>query len=210
MKRMIVILSVLLVTLPVFAGDFPPMDVEWPDSFIGDHVVPDCEPEAVQMYLVEFEDFYPWSVPNPVGRHFYFGTLQFCVCGGVDTAIFDIRQIAGRSCTEAPWGSPYDPQICSYYAPRDVSVTTYYLEWVEDAGSYMMGNIAYWGVQAGVLTVVSAEDGLFRFVLGTMHNEDGVMVWGNSRTRFTYWIEPFNATQIGATVRSRARVMPGQ
>jgi len=201
MKRMIILLIVLLVTTVGFSQEWPhspfdaskdSIDAIWPESFAGDRMKNGDFIET-EMYLESWLDFNPWGMVNPVGKHFYFGTLEFRFWEGLEVAYVDIHTMAYRHCFSPPWGSTL-PDPCFYYQPRAINYAPYYLPWNENAHAYLLWADAYWGMPVVVLTMSdSSGSGVMKF--GTMQVIDGNVVWDTSHTLYTYLISPFEAEQ---------------
>jgi len=193
MRRQIIILVLLLMALPLGAQT-------WPGSFNGEKVEAG-EVAEIQMWLQAWNDMTPWGMVDPVGDHFYFGTLEFTVCDDVDVAILDIDFRAYRYCMEPPWGTPDNEDICYYYSLREIPAPSYTLEWNELVKSYISIDWVYWGASVVVLTVKDADRGIVKLQMGTMQLEDGQMIWDETRVHYIYKIEPFVAEPGGPLPR---------
>ena len=184
MRRQIIILSMLLLAaLPLTAQ-------EWPEEMAGDQIIYQ-EPNEIEMYMSAWNDQNPWGMPSPVGHFFYFGSLTFDVCDGVNIADLDLDQRASRICREPPWGGHFLGLDCAYWYPRPIEIS-YTLEWDEDAQAYLVYQIAEWGVNVMALTM--EEDGVSGILnMGVMEILDGKMKWDERYTWYSYVIGPKTA-----------------
>jgi len=184
-RQIIILLTLLLMTLPVVAQD-------WPDSVAGDQVEY-MEAFETQMHLYEFHDMNPWSMPDPTGQYFYFGTLAFGNDGSGNVAIIDLDSRAGRMCKEPPWGMPNPSLICYYYSQRRISFFGYVLPWNEAAQAYISYNDAYWGTSVVVLTY-DADNNTATLALGAMTLVGDEYEWDLTRTIYRHLIEERTAS----------------
>lgn len=180
MRRFLTVAFVLLFAIPCLAQ-------EWP-GLAGDQIMYQ-EPEGIQMYLEEWNDRNPWSMPSPVGKFFYFGSLLFDVCEDENIAVLDFSLFASRICTASYW-SPLVLNVCSYWNSRDFEMT-YTLVWNEDAEAYIVEGNGHWGVNVLALTV--GEPVILQ--MGVMQLVDDEMVWDDTYTWYKYVIEPWTAEE---------------
>jgi len=120
MRRHIIILAIVLMAAGSLAAQYP---VEYYGQPLP---LADGDCAEVEAYLESYLDMNPWSMPDPTGHFFLFGTL--CMEG--DSAVLTFEEMASRSCRQAPWGSVDDTPICEYYTVRQLSrVSRHVMPW---------------------------------------------------------------------------------
>lgn len=192
-RNIIVLITLLLMVLPVAAQ-------EWPDSFLGDQMHFD-DPAPIQMFMLSWHDRNPWGMVDMTGHFFYFGEVEFGYCEGVNVAFLDFDKMAMRNCPEPVFGTPA-PSQCYYYSPRSINLH-YILTWNEDAGAYLVLGDGYWGTSVIALSL-NGDDSAFLF-MGTMNLDQGIMIWDDTFTHYTYVIEEKSAEPIAFLRRGAVR-----
>ena len=200
MRRQIIILSLLLAICSItFAQGTFPEDLAGDRAIVGESL-------SFQMYLDRLHNMYPWSMPDPVGRAWWFGELTIEVCDYTEQATMQLHTFALRHCVEAPWGVPpgVPNLICYYHAPREINRLSY-LSWNETCECYIalyLGTSERIGFESLTLNEDSLE-GLYK--TGYFLLEEGEYVYDMSLSISTYTLEEFTVEQIGLIRRGVTR-----
>lgn len=132
-KVLIAVAFVLIVLISVVA-----FSQEYPDFIYSDDmsVVPGSH--EVEGYIDQYWDMNPWSMGNPEGTFYTFGTI----CFADDFAEIDWNGFAGRICeiqdNNDPWGVPDQAYlICSCSQLHTITYPSFRIQWNEEAYSYI-------------------------------------------------------------------------
>ena len=147
------------------------------------------------MYMVQFYDMDPWSMPNPLGVAWWFGDVEF----RPDQAYFNISRFSLRYCMQNPWGSPPDaPQVtCYYYRILPTGPRYIILPWNENCGCYLFINPQPEDNRFESLTMDGTTlQGLYK--TGVFTVTDGVYTYNAEFSIRTYLVEEISAEPFPA------------
>jgi len=191
MRRQIIILVAVIL---MAAGTSV---AQYPEVYMGSPLpLADGDCVDVEAYLSCYLDMNPWSMPNPTGSFFLFGTL--CLEG--DTVVLTFEEMASRRCRSAPWGSVDDRPICDQYsALRPLrKISRHVLPWVGDseigfylssvAATYPFFNYESFTYEGN--DVATYVEGVFEFVTPLWYLESDLF------TRRVYKIAPRTAEPL--------------
>ena len=189
-RQIIILIAVLLVALPL-AAQYPGKYYEQPLPLANGQCV------QVEAYLSAYLDMNPWSMPDPTGAYFLFGTL----CAEGDSAVLTFEEMASRKCRQAPWGSVDDKPICDqYFAVRPLrNIIRHVLPWVADntgSGFYLASMAAtypFWNYESLTYhgnNCATYVEGVFEFVTPLWYLESDLF------TRRVYDIAPRTAQPL--------------
>lgn len=132
MRKFLTFLFALAIALPATAG--------WlPDALCdGDNGAATPGPFWVQLYLDEFQNGAPFSIPSPVGLNWWFGKIWF----DDDNAYVEVDARSRRWCEEPPFGLPpgYGTEVCYSSRPVPIDAQSYVIPWDDEANAYLLRN----------------------------------------------------------------------
>jgi len=174
--------------------------MEFPDQYYGIKPDPGCQP--IQVYVTDFYDREPWSVPDPTGKVWQLG--QMCIEDGAAT--LELDTLAWRICNPAFFGGPGAPDVCTAWYAGSIN-EWHHMAWEGDSYTGFYISAVWYGDVYLYESLTFNEDGTITFVQGAFEYDGPLWLKeSESYTRLAYDVAPKEVQLIGRVPKATRRI----